>query len=74
MLVTNCNHIFLLDNGEGNHLFFFGEFLALLNIVIDRYQRFTNKLLLLFLANVGHLGKVSTFAENLRLLSVGFEI
>ena len=51
MLVTNSNHIFLLDNGEGNHLFFFGDFLA----------------------NVGHLGK-STFAENLRLLSVGFEI
>ena len=28
MLVTNCNHIFLLDNGEGNHLLFFGNFLA----------------------------------------------
>ena len=28
MLVTNSNHIFLLDNGEGNHLFFFGDFLA----------------------------------------------
>ena len=28
MLVTNSNHIFLLDNGEGNHLFFFGDFLV----------------------------------------------
>ena len=25
---SSFNHIFLQDNGEGNHLFFFGEFLA----------------------------------------------
>ena len=28
MLVTNFNHVFLLDNGEGNHQIFFGDFLA----------------------------------------------
>ena len=29
MLVTNFNHIFLQDNGEGNHLLFFGDFSAI---------------------------------------------
>ena len=55
MLVTNSNHIFLLDNGEGNHLFFFGDFFS------EWWPSWKS-------------AQMSTFAENLRLLSVGFEI
>ena len=55
MLVTNSNHNLLIDNGEGNHLFFFGDFFSECQPSWKSAQ-------------------MSTFAENLRLLSVGFEI